>query len=85
MTCVPLHGDHARLKEVLSGIKGKFILTYNDDPFIRKLYSGYIIDEIERNHNLRLNMKRANTLRLTILCYYVLVVYSIAVKSGGVE
>ncbi|MDE6679343.1 MAG: DNA adenine methylase, partial [Ruminococcus sp.] len=30
--------DHERLKSVLGGIKGRFILSYNDDAYIRQLY-----------------------------------------------
>lgn len=33
--------DHARLADVLrGGVKGKWLLSYNDDPFIRQLYRG---------------------------------------------
>lgn len=45
--------DHIRLFNALKGIKGKFILSYNDCEFIRDLYKDYIIEELERNHNLR--------------------------------
>ncbi|MDL2217363.1 DNA adenine methylase [Christensenellaceae bacterium OttesenSCG-928-M15] len=44
--------DHERLKEILKGIKGKFILTYNDHSYIRELYKDFHIEEIERAHNL---------------------------------
>lgn len=44
--------DHLRLKEALGRIKGKFILSYNDCEYIRKLYDGYSIVEVERMHNL---------------------------------
>ncbi|MBC5743528.1 DNA adenine methylase [Lachnospiraceae bacterium MD308] len=44
--------DHERLKEVLEGLKGKFILSYNDCTYIRNLYSKYNIIEVERVHNL---------------------------------
>lgn len=44
--------DHIRLKNVLKGIKGKFILSYNDDEFIRELYKEYTIEGISRNSNL---------------------------------
>lgn len=45
--------DHARLKSVLSHIKGKFILSYNDDPFIRSMYAEYKIEELQRSNSLR--------------------------------
>lgn len=47
--------DHIRLKDCLDKIKGKFILSYNDDDFIRELYRGYNIEEISRNNNLSVN------------------------------
>ncbi|WP_050698966.1 DNA adenine methylase [Anaeromassilibacillus senegalensis] len=44
--------DHHRLKEVLIGIKGKFILSYNNDDFIRNLYTDSRIEEVSRSNNL---------------------------------
>lgn len=39
--------DHIELKNILSKTKGKWLLTINDHPFIRELYSKYKIEEIE--------------------------------------
>lgn len=47
--------DHAHLASLLHNIKGKFILSYNDDPFIRALYSDFKIEDIERNTTLAAN------------------------------
>lgn len=44
--------DHVRLKNILDGIKGRFILSYNDDEYIRNLYNNYNIEAISRNSNL---------------------------------
>lgn len=44
--------DHIRLKESLEHIKGRFILSYNDCPEIRKLYDRFVIIEVERQDNL---------------------------------
>lgn len=44
--------DHVRLKNRLDGIKGKFILSYNDCQAVRELYGGYEILQVSRNHNL---------------------------------
>lgn len=44
--------DHRRLKNVLENIKGKFVLSYNDDEFVRELYSGYNIIAAERQNNI---------------------------------
>jgi DNA adenine methylase len=46
------HCDHERLLESVKKIKGKFILSYNDEPEIRALYKGYNITEVERLNNL---------------------------------
>lgn len=47
--------DHKRLKNCLDNIKGKFILSYNDDEFIRELYKDYNIAGVERNNTLAAN------------------------------
>nr|DAP60657.1 MAG TPA: DNA adenine methylase [Caudoviricetes sp.] len=44
--------DHIRLKTALNNIKGRFILSYNDSPEIRALYTGFKIIETERMDNL---------------------------------
>lgn len=44
--------DHLRLKTILSNIKGRFILSYNDTPLIRDLYKEFQISEISRNNTL---------------------------------
>ena len=38
--------DHTRLRDVLTGIKGKFILSYDDSPLVRKLYKGFKVHEV---------------------------------------
>ena len=44
--------DHLNLKQRLSSIKGLFLLSYNDDPFIRDLYRDFNIEPIQRSNNL---------------------------------
>jgi len=44
--------DHERLREILGGIKGKFVLSYNDCEFVRNLYSEFNIIEVSRCNNL---------------------------------
>lgn len=46
------NNDHLDLCNMLLGIKGKFILSYNDDPQIRELYRELNIIEVERQNNL---------------------------------
>lgn len=43
---------HILLNNMLRDIKGKCLISYNDDEFIRKLYNDFNIIEIERNNNL---------------------------------
>ena len=40
-------GKHQELADILKSIDGKFLLSYNDDSFIRSLYKDFIIEEIE--------------------------------------
>jgi DNA adenine methylase len=44
--------DHLRLRNILGGIEGKFILSYNDDGFARELYKDYKIIPVERSNNI---------------------------------
>ena len=44
--------DDVRLRDTLSRIKGKFILSYNDCQEIRDLYAGYDLIEVDRQDNL---------------------------------
>ena len=44
--------DHARLKETLDGIKGMFVLSYNECEEICGLYGNYRITRVSRPHNL---------------------------------
>ncbi len=44
--------DHHRLKNTLKKVKGKWMLSYNDDEFIRELYGGYEQYRFTRINNL---------------------------------
>lgn len=44
--------DHVRLKNVLAGIQGKFLLSYNDCEFIRDLYKDFYIESCTRQNNM---------------------------------
>lgn len=44
--------DHKRLCKALHNIKGRFVLSYNDDDFIRELYKDCNITAVERNNSL---------------------------------
>lgn len=47
-----LNSDHERLNSCLKGIKGRFLLSYNDDEYIRELYHDFNIIAVERQNNL---------------------------------
>ena len=38
---------HVKLRDQLAGIQGKFLLSYDDVPMIRKLYKGFKIEKTE--------------------------------------
>lgn len=44
--------DHVRLRDTLSGIKGKFLLSYNDCPAVRELYEGFSLFDFSRTHSM---------------------------------
>jgi len=44
--------DHARLRDTLAQITGKFLVSYNDCEYIRQLYEGYQIESVTRLNNL---------------------------------
>lgn len=44
--------EHQYLNKLLCNIEGKFILSYNNEEYIRELYHNFSIIEIERNNNL---------------------------------
>ncbi len=47
--------DHIRLRDTLLSIQGKFLLSYNDDAFIRELYDkpGIHIEAVTRLNNIK--------------------------------
>ncbi|MBE6012072.1 MAG: DNA adenine methylase [Lachnospiraceae bacterium] len=47
--------QHMNLNEMLKNIKGRCIISYNDHEFIRELYKGFNIVEIERQNGLSPN------------------------------
>jgi DNA adenine methylase len=45
-------GEHRRLREMLGGVEGRFMLTYNDCNFVRELYDGFTVEAVSRHNNL---------------------------------
>ena len=44
--------DHVRLRDTLTQIQGKFLVSYNDCEYIRELYKDYQIESVTRINNL---------------------------------
>lgn len=44
--------DYQEMRDILRGIKGKFILSINDDPWIRELFSEFRIEEVETTYSV---------------------------------
>ena len=44
--------DHVRLRDALGSIQGKFLLSYNDHPEIRELYTGFYVEAVSRQNNM---------------------------------
>ena len=61
--------DHQRLRSVLERLKGKFILSYNNDVYIKDLYEGFNIHEVERANNLLREANQDNYKELIITNY----------------
>lgn len=47
--------DHIRLRDALMKIEGKFLLSYNDCPFVREIYDtpGIVIEATTRINNIK--------------------------------
>lgn len=50
--------DHLRLRETLGKIQGRFLLSYNDCPEIRKIYKGYAMFDFKRDHPMTHQFKK---------------------------
>jgi len=44
--------DFERLKGLLEGLQGRFILSINDRPEIRAIFAGFAIEEVELNYRI---------------------------------
>ena len=62
--------DHVRLRDILANIKGKFILSYNDDEFLRSLYKGFNIHEISRKNNMTAHAGKSKEFKELIITNY---------------
>ncbi len=44
--------DHERLRDILMGIKGQFIVSLNDVPEVRKIYKGFKLQKVRTNYSV---------------------------------
>jgi DNA adenine methylase len=46
------HGDFERMADLLRRIKGKFLLSLNDHPEVRKIFAGFTIETVKIAYSL---------------------------------
>lgn len=57
--------DHVRLRDVLSHLQGRYLLSINDHPDIRELYRGFNIEEVSVRYSV--SRKDKSTLKKELL------------------
>ncbi len=62
--------DHIKLKDYLTNIKGKFLLTINDHNKIRKLYSNFNIKEVNVNYSISRSAEARKSYKELIITNY---------------
>ena len=62
--------QHVFLSELLAGIKGRFILSYNDCEYVRTLYRNFRIEAVERQNSLALKNGTNNMYKELIIRNY---------------
>jgi len=62
--------DHIRLANKLKGIQGQFLLSINDHPFIRELYEGCNIEEVQVGYSVSKEKKGRGEYRELLISNY---------------
>lgn len=62
--------NHYRLRDCLSNIKGRFLLSYNDCDFIQELYNGFYIEHFERINSISQRYDPGNMFKEVIVANY---------------
>ena len=57
--------DFERLRDLLAGIQGRFVLSINDVPEIRELFAGFAIEEVQLNYRASGKVTPARELIIT--------------------
>ena len=63
--------NHEDLKRQLDGCKGKWMVSYNDHPYIRELYQDYHITTLETAYTIKGNHKRQTKTEIIITNYAI--------------
>jgi DNA adenine methylase len=58
--------DHLKLAEILHNIKGRFILSYNDNPLVWQLYQNFNITRVSRKQTLSGNRNETEYVEVII-------------------
>ena len=61
--------DFTKLRDVVGGIQGRFIMSINDTPEIRKLFQGYPIEEVRTSYTISGADKQQKVTELLIRNY----------------
>lgn len=59
--------DFLDLAEVLAGIKGRFLMTINDTPEVRKIFDRFSIEEVELKYSVSTKKESRNQMRTELL------------------
>lgn len=61
------HDDFLRMSEILSGIKGKFLLSLNDIKAVRKIFKGFRIIGLDTKYTMRYDKESRDKIRKEVL------------------
>jgi DNA adenine methylase len=60
--------DFERLSTLLEGIQGRFILSLNDTPEVRKIFARFVMEEVQLNYRLSGKVTPARELLISGPC-----------------
>lgn len=62
--------EHERLRDCLKNIKGRFLLSYDDSPKVRKLYKNYEMIEVQRQKGINNRNPKGNIYKELLIANY---------------
>jgi DNA adenine methylase len=62
--------DHVRLRDLLKGIQGRFLLSYDDNPLIRELYKDFTMIEVQRQKGINNKNPNGNVFKELLIKNY---------------